>query len=395
MTVQASDFYYISMTGLKPLIPTLKNKYAKFWITSCRNIYGVDDLNPRFDGVYDTPWGPRPNEHYKPPELKYINDSLSDILDERAITINEYAKATNRKLGIMWSGGIDSTAMLVAFLKNLSPADQKNIVIYTSSEIVTENLEFYQRFVNGKMDCRSAHAMDINNDYLTNNLMLHGDPADGLFGPGLAMVKPFFPDGSNKRPWKDQIEKMVDAIVAYKYTRQHPGPCQDVDDREWSYWYIDKLGQNIETSVAKDFITTVEDFWWWNYFNAKYECVAQQHALLDYRKFYTSTISQENYLAYVNNTFYHNDKLQLWSFSNKDTLYGDGVNTHKLAAKQYIYEFDKNEDYLKNKKKFPSVKGKYWQHSSPACFDKSWRDYRYDNPAVNGWLVDCLENYKG
>jgi hypothetical protein len=225
--------------------------------------------------------------------------------------------------------------------------------------------------------------------------MLHGDPADGIFGPGLAMIKPFFPDGSNKRPWKDQIDKIVDGIVAFKNIHTFPGPAPDVDDYEWGYWYVNKLAQNIETSVARDFVITVEDFWWWNYFNIKYECVAQQHALLDYKRYYTEDISHENYTTYVHNTFYHTDKFQLWSYSNKHTLYGNGGQSHKLDAKKYIYEFDKNADYLENKRKMPSVKGKYWLHANPACFSKQWRAYRFDNPIVKDWLVDCLENYKG
>lgn len=395
MTVKGTDFYYIAMTGLKPLMPQIKNKYGKYWVTACRNIYGVDDLNPRFDGVYETPWGERPNEFYKPPELIHINDSLNDILDARAIEVNEFAKSTNRKLAVMWSGGIDSTTLLVALLKNLSPADQKNIVIHMSSDIINENPEFYQRFVAGKFECVSSHNFNLNNEFLSTHLMLHGDPADGIFGPGLAMIKPFFPDGSNKSLWKNQIDKIVDGIVAFKHLHKHAGPSADVDDHEWGYWYTNKLAHNIETSVARDFVFTVEDFWWWNYFNIKYECVAQQHALLDYKRYYTEDISHENYVAYVKNTFFHTDKFQLWSYSNKDTLYGNGGQSHKLAAKQYIYEFDKNDDYLENKRKMPSVKGKYWRHANPACFSKLWRAYRFDNPLVKDWLVDCLENYKG
>jgi len=58
-----------------------------------------------------------------------FNKKISTICDERALEIQDKLLSSNKELYVMWSGGIDSTAVLVSILKNFKSEALKRVVV--------------------------------------------------------------------------------------------------------------------------------------------------------------------------------------------------------------------------------------------------------------------------
>jgi hypothetical protein len=103
--------------------------------------------------------------------------------------------------------------------------------------------------------------------------------------------------------------------------------------------------------------------------------------------------------------WFNTKEYQLWSMNNNNNgqkLSGPTQGLGKIAAKKYIYEFDKNEWYFKHKMKVVS---------SPNILRRNWRKYFADfDPmlgvdtnynlikigpsAVNNYVINRLMSYK-
>src|SRR5438128_1007333 len=59
------------------------------------------------------------------PTLRPISKSFDEICNERACELLERAEKLDVLLYVFWSGGIDSTLVLVSLLKNATPAQRK------------------------------------------------------------------------------------------------------------------------------------------------------------------------------------------------------------------------------------------------------------------------------
>ena len=112
--------------------------------------------------------------------------SMSGIVMERASNILEMAEKERRKVWVLWSGGIDTTAMVVAFcaLAEKKRSLRDLITICHSVRSQAEYPQFYKDTVlNFDTMIISHHVRDI----LSNNtedgpILVTGDPADVIFG---------------------------------------------------------------------------------------------------------------------------------------------------------------------------------------------------------------------
>src|SRR6056300_1006790 len=153
------------------------HKYAEAWRRAPKILIGVHDLRSR-KGTLDTPWNAPSNPLYAMPELKFINDTLPDLMDNRAVELYNEAKRTNKKLAVMWSGGIDSTGVLSAFLKNIPTIDHEMIEVVLTTLSIFENKEYWLKYINGKLKQRLYTSIQLDTDFLDQYLLIHGDPGD-------------------------------------------------------------------------------------------------------------------------------------------------------------------------------------------------------------------------
>jgi len=350
---------------------------------------GIIDLRARV-GTFTTPWNIPSNSLYKIPEFKIINDSLEDLLDERALEIYNSAKKTNKKIAIMWSGGIDSTSVLTAFLKNVPVADKNIITVVCDTNSILENIEFYKKYISNKLTCIHYRTINITQEFLQSYILLHGDPGDCLFGPSISKYQYFIDRGLHLEPWKNHLDKMKELleIPHIDPTSYQPG---------FGDWYVNKITNNLEETKQSTYLTSIAEWWFWTYYNFKWEFSCQRpFAYL--RRDFTTKFSDNVIKEFAQNTFFNTEKFQQWAYSNIKKNIPKDFSLHKKEVKMYIYEFTKNLDYLKHKSKLPARPANLDLITSspfqPIYYTKNWQGVLDDSLSIQTLKV-LLERYQG
>jgi hypothetical protein len=207
---------------------------------------------------------------------------------------------------VYWSGGIDSTLMLVVFLKLI---DHNKITVILGNRSIEENPEFYNNFLDGKIKL-----LPISGNIPTDGIHITGDPADTIWA---ILDHSFMEDESGKyfyKPYEDW----------FRY--------RGADDN-----FLEKTLKFMNTSGRE--IKTLFEARWWFYLN----CKSQSKSTSIITRFKVG----QNFCP-----FYESEDFDAWSYYNTDRMIiGNDWSTYKYTAKEIIYKFDKNLDYYKNKSK--------------------------------------------
>ena len=369
----------------------IENVHGNNFLALSSLLFATIELRAR-SGTFTTPYFAPVKENYKLFKLRVTNDNLADLYDSRALEIFNFAKSNGKNICVCWSGGIDSTSMLTSFLKNLSVNDLSIVHVVLTSSSLLENYNFYKNFISGKVKCIHYNSIKLNNEFLDKNILLHGDPADGLFGTVVANYKNFVAGGEHLEPWKKHYKKMG-AVLNKKGSMLGPKTSNFGD------WFVKKISDNIEEVGESHHISTVVDWWWWAYFNFRWQTETEK--LLYFMRLPSrcfDPISESNLKIFREYNFYGTEKFQLWSYSNLKNI---STKQHKSYPKKYICDFTKDEIFLKNKKKVGILgpNGKEWQHRKiriniPFFFDKHHQGHNQDHN-IKHILKMLLEKYKG
>jgi hypothetical protein len=344
------------------------------WSRVANNVVGVEGIHPRV-GRLETPWASA-NLFLVPDLEQQFTKSLKHIIDQRAIEIFNYAKLKNKKIVIMWSGGIDSTCLLSAFIKNLSRADLSIIVVCTTINGIEENPYFYETQIRNRFEMLHLHDLDVSNDFLDHNLLLHGDPGDCIMGPSISKYAFLLNANQHQLAWTTNR-----SILYHIYS--------DLHAPTFAGWWVDKICENLSDLQNQGKflnIKTISDWHWWSYFNLKWKS-GTTRALSFGKKNIKEKISRSNLNDYFNFCFYGNDDFQIWSYQNLDNLVTSDRRQHKKLFKDYIYELDNNSTYLEQKLKVASTLGT----SRPFVIDLDGVHHNYSDPGMAG-LVKNLFN---
>ena len=364
---------------------------GNYWINLTPFVMGLTDLRAR-SGTFNTPWNSISPFRQPLPDLTYPeNRPIDELLDLRGQEIYQLAKDTNKRIMVMWSGGIDSTTVLVSMLKAIPKNEQKDLlVICISADSIAENLVFYQKFISMQIPVVHRLTVEFNNQFLDNFILLHGDPGDALFGPSIGRYKHLMPTNAHLVNYKDNIK------LLYQCINPNPKYCST----NIATWFVDKICRNLlETNPSE--ITSVADWFWWQYFNFKWEgSLWRPFHSTGIRQNHKEPISQKNSIQYLQGVFFHTDYFQRWSYTNLKTLV-PSANAHKKAAKDYIFEFDKNELYYQNKTKVASMplhfnngsEKNYW--TRPVFYNQDWVGYTLNDPGVYDIALSALLGYNG
>lgn len=269
-------------------------------------------------------------------ELPKMRTSLSykECCDARAKELIDHATTIGKPLGIMWSGGIDSTNMLVSLLRNYSVGELKDkIKIILSTEARKENYMFYNNYVLPNFEFVNSEMLPWLFD--GSLVIVSGEYNDQLFGSD--MMRPFilkygsdFKDKYNKETMFNYINSLVDDSVV-------------------STVLCDSINQSARRAGIE--IEKNSDWFWWLNFCFKWQNV--------HFRLYNIAIGTDHIDAAWDKThvkhFYQSEEFQLWSMSNPQVREIDDWRMYKREAKDLIYEFDMNERYLLNKIKMPSL----------------------------------------
>ncbi len=255
--------------------------------------------------------------------------SFSEICAERAAFITRKSLEENRKIQILWSGGIDSTLALVSIFKSLEKRkDLNRLEIILSNESIAEYPTFFRDVIEPKLNY-VLFTPPIYDFLDEKKIIVTGEHGDQIFGSDKAQH--FVLTNQAFRPF----EELLPIVIARKL-----GSTKSVDK------LISYLMPQIEKSPVK--IETLFDFLWWMNFSLKW-----QHVSL--RMFYEEASEKfsldKNFLH-----FFSAKDFQNWSVSNHEFKIKETWKSYKYVAKECIYDFHKDENYLLNKEKEQSLK---------------------------------------
>lgn len=287
------------------------------------------------------------------PAFRATTMSYRDCCNNRAKQLMDLSIKLQKPLGIMWSGGIDSTRVLVAFLENYPLSVLKtHIRVIMSHESVIENPEFYKKYILPNFDL-------INSEYVPwlfdkSIIMVTGELNDQLMGSDTMKSYRI----SNSAEFANKFNK--DHIMGYVSTMiKDPAVTAIVVNAVIDS--AEKYGRPLELNC--------DWFWWWN-FCFKWQCVWIRLLVLSMPKYWANI--NENFVTTYLHSFFSTDEFQLWSVANP--LYRDmkSWSDYKKSTKQDIFNFDHNRDYLDNKIKKGSLYTIFSQRSIADAIDSDF-----------------------
>jgi len=287
-----------------------------------------------------------------------FNRTFSDVSDERAREIAHLIRTKNHKFAVMYSGGIDSTVIMAALIKNLTPEEIKNVSVCANVHSMIENPMFWKKFVYGKFEILDSSALKYDDLIERGFRPITADEGDCIFG-----TMSFLDLQQNYEYYLEQLsynsqqnlrhlkDKMTDGDVHYSVFK-------DILIKHWSIpsnpdlgkdWY-DKFEKNIQTSTVP--IRSVHDWYWWILFNIKWVSCAIRIPVYLNDRLDCGVVINDYSINWFNTVAY-----QQWSMVNNNN--GQKItytaSTYKMAAREYIYDLDKNDWYFFFKLKLGSL----------------------------------------
>ena len=272
-----------------------------------------------------------------------------------------------KPIELFWSGGIDSSGVLIALLETKSNSDVLNIR-YTQDSIDEFPL-MWEKMVKDKND-PLPHKKMLDSSLFENNdiIKVTGECGDQCFGSDALHA--------NLDKHADAWETVFSWPNGKLFTRKSDAP---VDTQE-GYKYkknqlAEVLFEHVDHSPVE--IQTIFDLFWWCNFCFKWQDV-DSRMIFTYGKTsqWRSTIS-----------FFNTEDFQKWSITNHDVKHGGTWETYKQPAKDYINKYIKDETYRKNKTKEPSLI-KILAGEAPDIYNYEYRKKRRNSPQAIKLVLD-------
>ena len=308
-------------------------------------------------------WGIFNTLHDAIPSTDNWNMTFPEVCHKRAQELWE--KSENIRL--WWSGGIDSTTALTALIQNQPDDDHSRLRILLSEQSIVENPTYYEiiKKMNIPLEWSTKDNMwDVErfSDWTLNITGECGDPMYGTF-----VVEKHIE--SINEPWKE-LFNWEDSGNIYEIR----------DDRPLNKPLYGKFIEWCEefNKLCPFEIKNTFDFTWWLAFAIKWQWIDRR--LFGYLEPPTDWRNMES--------FFNCDDFQRWSIVNHDLKHKGTWKTYKWPSKEFIYEFNKDDDYLHNKTKetsFPKTvpvglgqiknklimdDGQYWKRNDVIDYDK-------------------------
>lgn len=251
------------------------------------------------------------------------------ICEAVATDIVARARKEDRKIRVLWSGGIDSTVALIALLKVLPEAEHDRIVPLLNMISINEYPLFFRRYILHKLPFRHTKP-PVTGFFGQRQLLITGEHGDQLFGSDKLL--PLISNGLCYEPW----ESVLPLHLFEKFGSRKK---------------VDRLIRYLEPQIKAcpvDIRSTFDLFWWLNY-SIKWQQVTLRLPVFAFDRDTHSVYDRMHH-------FFRDERFQRWSISNHPNRACAGLMSYKQVAKDYIYAFTGDEHYLETKTKEPSLK---------------------------------------
>ena len=255
--------------------------------------------------------------------------TFEEVCDTTAQTIVAEATRQDQKIQVLWSGGIDSTTALVALVNNTAEADRSRLEIVLSMDSINEYPWFFRQCILRSLPFKVIQP-PITDHFSETGLIVTGEHGDQLFGSDKLL-----PLIVNQLAYEDY------ATVLPIYLTHKFGNQQKVD------LLIDYLRPLIQ-SCPHPIVTTFDLFWWLN-FTVKWQQVSLRMPVFSFQE-------DVQPLYHRFRHFFRNDAFQRWSLNNHQHRAAARWEDYKRPAKEYIFRYTKDETFLRQKSKEPSLK---------------------------------------
>jgi hypothetical protein len=293
------------------------------------------------------------------PKLREFTKTYEEICNERAKELLKKSDDLEVPIKVMYSGGIDSTLIVISFLKNASEEQKKKITVLLSEDSILENPRFYEEHILGKLNIEPS----LNFPFLLgkkDQILVLGEHNDQVFGSDIIGV--FIRRYSEETIFKDYNREMI-----VDFFNKLNGKV------ELNNFCFDLLDELCKKAPVK--IKTVFDFFWWINFACKWQCVYFRSIM------YVDTANRDlinkEYIDNYYYTFYGTEDFQLWSMANMDKKIKDTWKSYKFPAKEIIFAFNKDEDYFQNKTKVGSLPRVVAEYSPLLYIDENYRSVEH------------------
>jgi hypothetical protein len=305
---------------------------------------------------------------------KTTNKTYTEISDQRASELESLIETRNIPLAIFWSGGIDSSLIICSILKNFKKENLSNVVVLMNNWSFLENPTLFNLIKENQLQIQNIDDLpeEYLNELFSSHIVTDGEPADKLWLVEIAIrYKDIFGNDSLNTLLRNSSESFIKFL-------EFSMPVHNAK------YYFNFLLDNIKETNAP--VETVGDLFWWVNFNYHWD----GHLLGWYTK---HTIkNQEAFKNYCLNyhPWYVTEDYQYWSFfeNSKTKNIFSNAGEYKLEAKQYCFEIDKNEYYLKYKTKTGSYNRGNFKNNSLIILE--------DGTEFSGDIEEFIsENYIG
>jgi hypothetical protein len=293
------------------------------------NFFPVDrtvDANNPIKWANIRPWS-------KPSKQLSINESMHAIV--RRLSSN------NKKINVFWSGGIDSTAIVTAFLKYLDNTDQLRIIYSPWSYYEhPEYLDFLKKFSQVELIDQSGER------YLNLDL-------DGIFISGNS---------------SDEVHASIDEsfLNQYGYDFLRSSWRDFFNQRTPNSQFIDFCDQYF--SQAGFDVRTVLEARWFFYTACKIDSILRDHTV-------PFLLADTNKTADIKNIigFFHCEEYEQYIYWNLNEIMPSAdYKSWKQPLKDFCFEFDQLEDWYKTKSKFHSVQISHYTRKKITLNDRRY-----------------------
>jgi hypothetical protein len=251
----------------------------------------------------------------------------------------------NSKIYIMWSGGIDSTGVIVSILKNWPRQEFERVTVLLSRETLEESGGLYSKLIHSNF--KTLNSMTTNLEELAKDgYIVTGEPADQLLGFGqIKRMMIRYGDEVITGDWKKYAElffalEIGKTVPAQKIVETY---IPLVDECPWK-------------------INTYFEFLWWVNFSFKY-----QYTLTRFLSYGTWNNPEFFYKKQIH--FFNTLEFNSWSINNVQKYLLD--NDNKQIAKKYIIDYTDITSYEK-KNKFASLQNTWYGQRVNIAIDENW-----------------------
>ena len=287
-----------------------------------------------YDRTETIKWPVKIKNLYPMPANLHTDKTFKEIANERMLEIIQYVKSNpDKKFVVMYSGGIDSTLLVVLLLQLGDQELFDRTLIILNEASIAENQEFYQKYIT-KFRMASSNSFE---KYLTkDHIVLTGEFADNVFGSltlGMAM------------------DRLGDRTIVHAPYKDHALEffTQKLGSAESARQYMDLMDPIMK--LNPEGINSLHEYMWWINFTMKWQAV-------EFRILSHARPTEALDLDWVNTSlihFWNTELWQQWAVSNPDKKVAKDWASYKWVAKELIYEFDRNRSYYQLKTKVPSL----------------------------------------